>query len=70
MTSLAILVAAGLGVSLVPASLAQIQVPGVVYAPIGKGPAPVSRLCVAVREGRMTPAVRNFLGLLSPASRS
>ncbi|WP_343225479.1 LysR family transcriptional regulator [Luteolibacter pohnpeiensis] len=68
MTSLAVLVAAGLGVSLVPASLAQIQVPGVIYAPIGKGPAPVSRLCVAVREGRVTPAMQNFLTLLSPAA--
>ncbi|MDB6078140.1 MAG: LysR family transcriptional regulator [Akkermansiaceae bacterium] len=68
MTSIAILVAAGLGVSLVPASLAQIQVSGVVYAPVGQGPAPVSRLCAAVREGRMSPALRNFLTLLGPAA--
>lgn len=57
------LVAAHLGVSIVPRSITQIALPGVVYRPI-RGPAPVARLCLATRKGRISQATRNFLTLL------
>jgi DNA-binding transcriptional LysR family regulator len=53
------LVAAGLGVAIVPASVRQLQVTGAVYRPIA-GKAPVARLAVAYRRGDTSPIVRNF----------
>ena len=60
MSSVVTLVAAELGVSLVPASMAQLQVNGVVYRPI-EGKAPVTRLTLAYRRGETSSIVRNFI---------
>ena len=53
------LVAAELGVSVVPASIAQLRVPGVVDLSI-EGVAPVARLLLATRPSDATMATRNF----------
>lgn len=53
------LVATGLGVSLIPASMRCMQVPGVVFRELtGKGP--VARLAVSFRRGESAVTVRNF----------
>jgi DNA-binding transcriptional LysR family regulator len=54
------LVAADLGFSLVPASMSQLQVTGVLYRAI-KGKAPVARLALAYRRGETSKIVRNFI---------
>jgi len=54
------LVAAELGVSIVPASMSQLQIAGVVYRAIA-GEAPITRLALAHRRGEMSPVVRNFV---------
>jgi DNA-binding transcriptional LysR family regulator len=59
-TSIANLVAVELGVSIVPATLAQIRVPGVTYLPIA-GEAPVARLALAARRNERSAIVQNFL---------
>lgn len=53
------LVAAELGVSLVPASMSHLHVSGVVYREIA-GVAPIARLALAVRRGETSKVVRNF----------
>ncbi|MEZ2297554.1 LysR family transcriptional regulator [Variovorax sp. RCC_210] len=58
--SVVTLVAAELGVSVVPASMAQLQVNGVVYRPI-EGKPPVTRLTLAYRRGETSALVRNFI---------
>ncbi|WP_224369001.1 LysR family transcriptional regulator [Hyalangium versicolor] len=60
LSSIGPLIAAGLGVSLVPASLAQIRVAGVEYIPIA-GKAPVAGLTLAIRPEESSPVVHNFL---------
>ncbi|WP_420005987.1 LysR family transcriptional regulator [Arenibacterium sp. LLYu02] len=66
------LVEAGLGVSLVPASLSCIQRSGVVFRPLS-GQAPSIALGLAYRKGETRPLVRNFLtcvrGILNPNGR-
>jgi DNA-binding transcriptional LysR family regulator len=59
-TSLLILVAAGMGVSVVPASMSQLSIPGVVFRAL-KGQAPTARLSLATRRGDTNVIVRNFL---------
>jgi DNA-binding transcriptional LysR family regulator len=61
------LVAAGLGVSIVPAAIAKVKVDGVRYLRID-GPAPVATLALASREGNEDPMLHHFLRLLSPVS--
>jgi len=61
MVSVVNLVAAGLGYSLVPASLRQIRVTGVAYREI-EVLAPVATLALASRRGETSVVVRNFLG--------
>lgn len=61
------LVAAELGVSIVPASIEQVAVNGVRYVDIA-GKAPQARLALAVREDNMTPAIRNFMALAKSPS--
>jgi DNA-binding transcriptional LysR family regulator len=61
MSSAISLVAAELGVSLVPASMQQLRMTGVVYLPI-KGRAPTARLSLAHRRGDTSTIVKNFLG--------
>ena len=58
-TSVVHLVAAELGVSIVPASISQLSVSGVVYRKIA-GQAPTARLALAHRRGETSPIVRNF----------
>jgi DNA-binding transcriptional LysR family regulator len=54
------LVAAELGVSIVPASTSQLRVRGVAYREIA-GQAPTVRLAIAYRRGETSPIVRNFV---------
>ncbi len=54
------LVAAELGVSIVPASMCQLQVSGVTYRPIA-GQALTAQLALAYRRGETSPVVRNFI---------
>jgi DNA-binding transcriptional LysR family regulator len=54
------LVAAELGVTLVPASMSQLSVAGVTYRAIA-GDAPTTRLALACRRGETSPVIRNFL---------
>ena len=63
------LVAAELGVSIVPASLAQIQLKGVSYLDIA-GPAPVATLGLAVHRTRTSPTVDNLLKVARAISRT
>ena len=53
-------VAAELGVSIVPASMSQLQVSGVTYRPIA-GQAPTVQLALAYRRGETSAVVRNFI---------
>jgi DNA-binding transcriptional LysR family regulator len=62
-TSIANLVAVELGVSIVPAAIANINVPGVVFKPI-TGLAPVARLALATRIDDHTAVTRNFRDIL------
>ena len=54
------LVAAELGVSIVPASMSQLRVKGVAYREIA-GKAPTARIALAHRRGETSPIVRNFV---------
>ena len=63
MASVVNLVAAGFGVSIVPTSIAQVRMTGVVYRPI-EGPAPVARLALASRKHRRSAMVENLFRLL------
>ncbi|HEY0294455.1 MAG TPA: LysR family transcriptional regulator [Bordetella sp.] len=56
------LVAAGLGISIVPAALAQVRVAGVRYLDI-RPPAPVARLALAARADNASVVVRNCFEL-------
>jgi DNA-binding transcriptional LysR family regulator len=54
------LVAAELGVSIVPASMMQVRVTGVAYQRIA-GQSPTTHLALAYRRGETSPVVRNFI---------
>src|SRR5246127_2035493 len=54
------LVAAELGVAIVPASMMQVRVTGIVYQRIA-GQSPTTRLALACRRGETSPVVRNFI---------
>ncbi len=58
------LVAADLGVSIVPASISQIKLAGVAYRPI-EGPPAVARLALAVLRSKRSPVTENLMSLLS-----
>jgi DNA-binding transcriptional LysR family regulator len=60
MASLIHFVAAELGVSLVPASMRSLKVPGVVYRELSGRPT-LLRLALASRRGDTSPALRNFI---------
>jgi DNA-binding transcriptional LysR family regulator len=62
------LVAAGLGVSIVPKSMSRILLEGVNYLSI-EGDAPRVKICLAYRRDDRTPAVRNFVGVACRAKR-
>ncbi|SIS39267.1 LysR family transcriptional regulator [Insolitispirillum peregrinum] len=59
MSSVVNLVAAGLGVSIVTASIAQIRLPGVVYRPFAGG-APIARLALATPRALRSPVLDNL----------
>jgi DNA-binding transcriptional LysR family regulator len=59
-TSIVNLVAAELGVSIVPASMIQVRVMGITYRQIA-GQQPMTRLALAYRRGETSPVVRNFI---------
>lgn len=61
-TAIVNLVAAGLGVSLVPASMQQVHSAGVAYRPLS-GDAPKARLSLAYRADDNSPTVRNMVEL-------
>lgn len=58
------LVAADLGVSIVPAAISQIKLAGVAYRPI-EGPPAVARLALAVLRSQRSPVTENLVGLLN-----
>jgi DNA-binding transcriptional LysR family regulator len=58
------LVAAELGVSIVPASISQIRLEGVAYRPI-EGPPAVARLALAMLKTHRSPVTENLMSLLS-----
>ena len=58
------LVAANLGVSIVPASITQIKLDGVTYRPI-EGPPLVARLALATLKAQRAPVTDNLMSLLS-----
>jgi len=68
-TSIANLVAADLGVSLVPASMQQVLSTGVVYRPL-EGDAPRARMSLACRAGDSSATVRNMLALAHAVRRA
>jgi DNA-binding transcriptional LysR family regulator len=57
------LVAGGFGIALVPASLGNFSLPGVIYRPI-KGPCRTTDLTVVWRRDSRTPTVRAFLDVV------
>ncbi|MBY5739185.1 LysR family transcriptional regulator [Rhizobium leguminosarum] len=59
------LVAADLGVSIVPASISQIKLEGVAYRPI-QGPPAVARLALAILKTHRSPVTENLISLLNP----
>ena len=59
-TSIVNLVSAELGVSIVPASMMQVRVTGIVYRRIA-GLSPTTQLALAYRRGETSPVVRNFI---------
>jgi DNA-binding transcriptional LysR family regulator len=61
------LVAAEMGVSIVPGPMAQVRVAGVAYLRF-EGMAPVARHACAMRRGETSPAVRNFMALAAAAA--
>jgi DNA-binding transcriptional LysR family regulator len=60
MASIVNLVAAELGVSIVPASMMQVRVTGITYRQIA-GQSPTTQLALACRRGETSPVVRNFI---------
>jgi len=62
MASVINLVAAEVGISIVPRSMTQMGVAGVAFVPIA-GDAPVARLACAVRRGERAVPPRNFMAL-------
>ena len=60
MTAILNLVAAGLGVSIVPASMMQVRVTGIAYRQIARQ-SPTTWLALAYRRGETSPVVRNFV---------
>jgi DNA-binding transcriptional LysR family regulator len=62
------LVAAGLGVSLVPASLQCLGMDGVVFRPLDAASRPQAPLNLAHRRGETAPVVRRFLALVRRAA--
>ena len=60
---------AGLGVTLVPASIQRVQVDGVAYRRLLPGERPAAFLNLALRRGDPSAVVRNFFDLVRRAAR-
>jgi DNA-binding transcriptional LysR family regulator len=67
--TLVALVAAGLGVGLVPASVQQLRIRGAVYVPMASPPVSV-QLALAYRAGQVSPLVRRYLETARTLTRS
>jgi DNA-binding transcriptional LysR family regulator len=63
------LIAAGLGVSLIPASVQHLQRRGLAYRPL-RPPVPWIEMCVAYRKDTQSPSVRNFVNVVREAMSS
>jgi DNA-binding transcriptional LysR family regulator len=61
LASVITLVAADLGVSIVPVSMSQLQISGVAYRAIAGEAVPTAPLALAHRRGETSPLVRNFI---------
>jgi DNA-binding transcriptional LysR family regulator len=64
------LVAAGLGIAIVPASLARMQMDGVVYRPLRGTPQPRAPLLLATRRGDTGAVVRHFVEVIKQMART
>jgi len=64
------LVAAGLGISLVPESLQRMRMDGVAFRRVGGQVRPTASLHLAARRGEASAAVRKFFALVKRAARS
>jgi DNA-binding transcriptional LysR family regulator len=64
------LVAAGLGISLVPESLQRMHLDGVVFRPITGAARPTAPLILASRRGEASAAVRQLLGLVKRTAKN
>jgi len=62
------LVAAGLGVSVVPASLQRLQMDGVVYRPLQNSAHLKAPLILACRRGENSAAVQRFIELVQSSA--
>jgi DNA-binding transcriptional LysR family regulator len=69
-TSLLALVATGAGITLVPASLQQMHIDGVMYRPIDGRPQPKVVLNLVSRRGDPSAVVRRFLNLVKQAAKN
>lgn len=69
-TSALSLVAAGLGISIVPASMQRMAMDGIVYRGLKGPPQLKAVLCLASRRGDPSVVVRNFLNLVKRAART
>jgi DNA-binding transcriptional LysR family regulator len=69
-TSLLALVATGAGITLVPASLQQMHIDGVMYRPIDGRPQPKAVLNLVSRRGDPSAVVRRFLNLVKQAAKN
>jgi DNA-binding transcriptional LysR family regulator len=58
------LVAAGLGVTLIPASMQRLGIEGVAYRPLARNAGLIAPLNLACRRGEYAPAVRRFIALV------
>jgi DNA-binding transcriptional LysR family regulator len=58
------LVAAGLGVTLIPASMRRMGIEGVAYRPLDRKAGLIAPLNLACRRGENAPAVRRFIALV------
>jgi DNA-binding transcriptional LysR family regulator len=68
-TSVLALVATGAGITLVPASLQQMHIDGVVYRPLDGQPRPRLVLNLASRRGDPSAVVRHFVSLVKQAAK-
>jgi DNA-binding transcriptional LysR family regulator len=69
MQSMLGLVAAGLGVSLVPASLQNLKRPGIVYKPLLKCTSQIE-ISLATRKGQRAPVERSFIDVALRVARN